>query len=170
MMHCHYLLSVDDTILSMPEVTLPVVPGMEGCHWALRKADKEGRKQLVKMLLEGKPVKAKEAVGWLVDFSGSLETSLKKAWQIMQKGTSVLPLRKVEENSIGKISFDEKIFYGANGKEESVKAIAKCIEDSCNAKLSEAISIQAIHSANFMVTKLCRKGKVGSEYDKIMTV
>jgi hypothetical protein len=29
MMHCHYLLAVEDAVLGMPEVTLPVVPGME---------------------------------------------------------------------------------------------------------------------------------------------
>ena len=29
-MHCHYLISRDDAVLGMPEVTLPVVPGMEG--------------------------------------------------------------------------------------------------------------------------------------------
>jgi hypothetical protein len=141
---------------------------MEGCHWAMRKTKKEDRKNILKMLLHGKQIHAKETVGWLADYSDSLENSLKKTWQIMQKGISVLPLRKVEEDSLGKISFDEKIFSGANGTAESARAIAKCIEDSCNAKLPEAISIQASHSAKFMVTKLCRKGKVGIEYDKIM--
>ena len=38
LMHCHYLVAVDDAALGMPEVTLPVVPGMEGCHWPFRKA------------------------------------------------------------------------------------------------------------------------------------
>lgn len=170
MMHCHYLLSVDDTVFSMPEVTLPVVPGMEGCHWAIRKANKEGRKQLVKMLMEGKTVKAKDSVGWLVDFSGSLELSLKKAWQIMQKGNGVLPVRKVEEKSLGKISFAEAKISPATdvSVEEARKAISDCIEASCNTTLDKAISIQAKHSANFMVTKLCRKGRVGNEYDKVM--
>ena len=87
----------------------------------------------------------------------------------MEKGTAVLPMRKVESNSLEKISFDENVFSSANGNGESVRAIAKCIEDSCNAKLSEAISIQAKHSADFMVSKFCRNGIVGSEYDKVMS-
>ena len=33
MMHCHVLIAVEGAQLGMPEVTLPVVPGMEGCHW-----------------------------------------------------------------------------------------------------------------------------------------
>jgi len=31
----------------MPEVTLPVVPGMEGCHWPFRKADPSDHKKLL---------------------------------------------------------------------------------------------------------------------------
>ncbi|TAL56435.1 MAG: hypothetical protein EPN85_14990 [Bacteroidetes bacterium] len=169
MMHCHYLFATEETVFSMPEVTLPVVPGMEGCHWAIRKAKPEDRKHLVKMLLEGKPMKAKETIGWLVDFAGPLEMALKKAWQIMEKGTSVLPLRKIEEKSLGKIDFSSAKVAPVSdvSLEEARKAIAKCVEDSCVASLADSIAIQAKHSAEFMITKLCRKGKVGSEYDKV---
>lgn len=169
MMHCHYLFAIEDTTLAMPEVTLPVVPGMEGCHWAIRKAKPADRKQLINMLMQGKQVKAKETAGWFVDYSDSLENCLKKAWQIMEKGTSVFPLRKVDEKALGKIAFDESIFTQGNGTGEARKVIAKCIEESCNAPLEKAIAIQAKHSADFMVSKLCRKGKVGSEYDKILS-
>ena len=41
MLHCHFVVAVDDASLGMPEVTLPVVPGMEGCHWPLRKVGSE---------------------------------------------------------------------------------------------------------------------------------
>ncbi len=167
MMHCHYLFATEDTSLAMPEVTLPVVPGMEGCHWAIRKAKPADRKNLIKMLLDGKQLKAKETIGWFVDYSDNLESCLKKAWQIMEKGTSALPLRKVEEGALGKLSFDKNLF-SENGILESQKFIADCIENSCNTKLADAVIIQAKHSAEFMVSKLCRKGKVGSEYDKIM--
>jgi len=58
-------------MLGMPEVTLPVVPGMEGCHWP-----SEGRyvavAQAGRMLLSGAPVKAKDAVGWLIDYAGPM--------------------------------------------------------------------------------------------------
>lgn len=167
MMHCHYLFATEDTSLAMPEVTLPVVPGMEGCHWAIRKAKPADRKNLIKMLLDGKQLKAKETIGWFVDYSDNLENCLKKAWQIMEKGTSALPLRKVEEGALGKLPFDKNLF-SENGILESQKFIADCIENSCNTKLADAVTIQAKHSAEFMVSKLCRKGKVGSEYDKIM--
>jgi enoyl-CoA hydratase/carnithine racemase len=40
-MHCHYVVSFDDAKLGMPEVTLPVAPVMEGCHWSFRKARKQ---------------------------------------------------------------------------------------------------------------------------------
>lgn len=121
------------------------------------------------MLLEGKQIKAKETVGWLTDYSGNLEDCLRKAWQVMEKGTEVLPLRMVEEKSLGNISFEEKIFTNANGMAESVRAIAKCIEESCRATLSDAVTVQAKLSADFMLSKSCRKGKVGIEYDKVMS-
>lgn len=169
MMHCHYLFATEDVLLAMPEVTLPVVPGMEGCHWALRRINLSDRKNILKMLLEGKQIKAKETVGWLTDYSGNLEDCLRKAWQVMEKGTEVLPLRMVEEKSLGNISFEEKIFTNANGMAESVRAIAKCIEESCRATLSDAVTVQAKLSADFMLSKSCRKGKVGIEYDKVMS-
>ncbi len=167
MMHCHYLLAVDNTKFSMPEVTLPVVPGMEGCHWAFRKAKKEDRKNLLAMLLTGNSIQAKETIGWLCDYSGNLENCLKKAWQILQVGTSVLPLRKVEEKSLGEVPIDENLIAGANGLGEAMKAIAECVKASCNTTLDKAINIQAKHSAGFMVTTHCRKGRVGIEYDKM---
>ena len=168
MMHCHYLIAEENTVFSMPEVTLPVVPGMEGCHWAIRKAKNEGRKKLLDMLLKGKSLKAQDTAGWLCDYTGKLEDGLRKAWQIMQKGTSVLPLRKVDENPLSKLPLDKTLIAGANGMQEAMKAIADCVEASCNTTLDKAITIQAKHSADFMVTKLCRKGRVGTEYDKVM--
>ena len=45
MSHCHYLVAVDDAAMGFPEVTLPVVPGMEGCHWPFRRTDGEGARQ-----------------------------------------------------------------------------------------------------------------------------
>jgi enoyl-CoA hydratase/carnithine racemase/3-hydroxyacyl-CoA dehydrogenase len=168
MMHCHYLLAEENTVFAMPEVTLPVVPGMEGCHWVFRKTKKEDRNNLLNMLLQGKSFKAKETGGWLCDYSGNLEDVLKKAWSIMQHGTTILPMRKIDEKPLGKLSFDKKYFSGANGMKEAMKAIADCVEASCNTTLDKAISVQAKHSAGFMVTKLCRSGRVGSEYDKLM--
>ncbi len=168
MMHCHYLFADADTTLAMPEVTLPVVPGMEGCHWAIRKAKPADRKKVIKMLLDGKPVKAVETVGYFVDYASSLENGLKTAWNIMQKGSSVLPVRKIEKKAFKIFTKDVIISEASNPSvEEARLAIANCIEASCNTNIEKAIEIQAKHSAEFMITKLCRKGRVGSEYDKI---
>ncbi|MGB4897606.1 MAG: enoyl-CoA hydratase/isomerase family protein [Ignavibacteria bacterium] len=170
MMHCHYLIATEETIFAMPEVTLPVVPGMEGCHWALRKVKSSDRKHLIKMLLEGNQVPAKDSKGWLVDYAGTLDSSLKIAWKIMQNGYSVLPLRKVNEKPIGKIEINPVENFSTSDESISAtrRAISDCIKESTNVKLSEAIFVQANHSAEFMISKLCRKGRVGSEYDKIM--
>ncbi len=169
MMHCHYLFADADTTLAMPEVTLPVVPGMEGCHWAIRKAKPADRVKLMALLMNGKQVKAKETVGWFVDYAGSLENGLKKAWEVMQKGSKALPLRKVEEKAFKVAVKDARVPASSDPAVNAArKAIADCVEASCNAPLAKAIEIQAKHSAEFMVTPLCRKGRVGSEYDKVM--
>jgi enoyl-CoA hydratase len=170
MMHCHFLLADENTSLAMPEVTLPVVPGMEGCHWAIRKAKPEDRSHLYKMLLDGKPLKAKNAIGWLIDFSGSQEETLKKAWELVTQNENTLKLRQPEENPISNFVIDDSILSPVTdlSMEEARKVIAKCIEDSCKSTLEDAIAVQAKLSGEFMVSKLCRKGKVGSEYDKIM--
>lgn len=162
MIHCHYLFTTDETVIAMPEVTIPVVPGMEGCHWAIRKADAEGRQRLIAMLLDGKQVKAKDTQGWMVDYAGPLESGLKKAWEIMDIGTAAMPMRKVEASSL-----NLKLNGAAGTAQDARKYIADCIEAACNAPLADAITIQAKHSAGFMTGKLCRKGRVGSEYDKI---
>lgn len=169
MMHCHYLFAAEEVVLAMPEVTLPVLPGMESCHWPFRKANNTNRKYLLHMLLEGKPVKAKDAVGWLVDYTGTTETTLQKAWQVMENGTSALPMRAFEEKPIKEIQIAEVNLPHHDGPlQEARDAIAGCIAESCNAPLAEAIAIQARHSARFMISQPCRKGKIGSEYDKLM--
>ena len=170
MMHCHYLITDENTDISMPEVTLPVIPGMEGCHWAIRKAGEKDRSRLVKMLLEGKRTKAKDTKGWLVDYAGPMEDAIQKAWEIMQNGTSALPLRKVETRPLGISTAKVKLPKATDpAVKDARRAISDCIEASCNTTLAKAISVQAKHSAEFMVTKTCRRGSVGQAFDKIMS-
>ncbi len=45
-------------------------------------------------------------------------------------------------------------------------AIGENIRASCGAPLSEALGIQAQHSAEFMVSKPCLKSLIGSDYTK----
>ncbi len=163
MMHCHYLVAVDHAMLAMPEVTLPVVPGMEGCHWALRRAAPADRHKLVNMLLGGAPVKAKDAVGWLVDHSSDLGGCLRVARSIMRDGASALAMRPLEPGA-----FTVEGLNGGGQGDEARKAIAACIQAACGTSLEEALAVQARHSATFMAGQPCRRGRVGAERDKVM--
>src|SRR5207237_5172974 len=80
MIHCHHLVAVEDAQLGWPEVTLPVVPGMEGCHWPFRHAAPEHWPRLLHLLLTGESVRARYAVGWLVDWAGPMDGALRTAY------------------------------------------------------------------------------------------
>jgi enoyl-CoA hydratase/carnithine racemase/3-hydroxyacyl-CoA dehydrogenase len=170
MLHCHYLVALEDTDLGMPEVTLPVVPGMEGCHWPFRKARSRDWPKLLNLLLGGQFVKARDSLGWLVDFSGSLDQCLKMAWSMMTDGDHGISKRILETKSLKGLPKE------ISGLEETAdpgigaarKAIFKTIQDSCQSSLDEALDIQSRHSAEFMVSTTCMKGVIGSEYSKTM--
>ena len=171
LMHCHYLVSFDDAKLGMPEVTLPVVPGMEGCHWSFRKARKEDWMKLLVLLLEGKQVSAKESVGWLIDFAGPHKEALQTAWKIVTGKDNNLPKREVNKKALATVPSDIRLEPAENPlMEASRKAILDTILDSCSADLNEALTIQAKHSANFMVSNSCKQGKIGAEYNRVMNV
>ena len=172
LIHCHYVVSVNDAMLGAPEVTLPVVPGMEMCHWSFRKAKPEDRLKLVKMLLSGKSVKANEAAGWLVDYAGNIDDALSNAWAIASGSETQIAKRMLIETAITDIPSDFSAIGQSN--DESViaarKAIFDTIKDSCSCTLTEALEIQSRHSAAFMTGKHCNKGFVGSDYQKTMLV
>ncbi|MEE9165010.1 MAG: enoyl-CoA hydratase-related protein [Nitrospinota bacterium] len=172
LMHCHYLVSKEDGELGMPEVTLPVVPGMEGCHWPYRKASPEDWPKLHQMLLSGKSVKAKDAVGWLIDYAGTLEDSLQMVWKIATEGDHGLQKRTIQLNALKnmptKVNLpDSRVDSLYPAVDAARKAIMSCIQDSCNASLSEALTIQAKHSAKFMSSSFCRSGRIGLEAVKM---
>jgi enoyl-CoA hydratase/carnithine racemase len=172
LMHCHYLLAVEGADLGMPEVTLPVVPGMEGCHWPFRKTGSRHWPKLFKLLLEGRSVRAAEAVGWLLDYAGPMEEVLKTAWSLVTDGDRKLSRRTLEAKPL------EGLPGGAVGLEEAGdaavaaarQAIMETIRASCQAPLSEAVTIQARHSAGFMTGAFCKKGAIGTAHKKTMTV
>ena len=169
--HCHYLVAVEGAVLGMPEVTLPVVPGMEGCHWPFRKANQTEWPKLVRMLLTGAPVKAKDAVGWLIDYSGPTQESLETVWTLASGGAANSPMRKLDEGVLEGIPTDVGISVSDNtAKEAARKAIMDSIKNSCGVPLSEALDIQARHSADFMVTSSCREGSIGAEHEKVVMV
>lgn len=171
MMHCHYLLSADDAQLGMPEVTLPVVPGMEGCHWSFRKADPSHYHKVLEMLLGGGFIPAREAQGWLVDYAGPLEEILKKAWLIATGGDHKLTLRKLQRETLHIPKEVPKLAATDNPLiQEARKAIMDTIQASCGATLAQALEVQARHSAGFMTTNACQKGAIGASAKRVLEV
>ncbi|MBP8725776.1 MAG: hypothetical protein KBF37_05385 [Saprospiraceae bacterium] len=172
MMHCHYLFATDAVVLSMPEVTLPVVPGMEGCHWPFRKTNEAGRLQLAKMLLAGRPVKAAEALGWLVDRTGPQESLLGEAWNLVNGDESIATRRPFEHEALPPIRFGaiDGLDHSDAQLEQAREAIRTTIKEACGANLTDALRIQAEHSAAFMISALCHKGVVGAAWSKIASI
>ncbi len=166
LMHCHYVVAVEDAALGMPEVTLPVVPGMEGCHWPFRKAGSDDWPKLLRLLLGGSPVKAGQAVGWLIDYAGSLEETLETAWTVATEGDHRLHRREPVEGGLEGVPTEVGGLPDAGdpGIEAARKAIMDSIQSSCRATLGEALEVQTKRSAEFMTTAHCRKGRVGAEY------
>ncbi len=170
MMHCHYLIALEDATLGMPEVTLPVIPGMEGCHWPLRKAKKDDQSKILGMLLTGEYVKAKTAVGWLLDFAGSIDDCLKTAWNIASGSKHDIKSRTLNQNAFD-VSLNGSLRPANNVVTDAArKAIFECIQQSCAATLGEALKIQARHSGSFMAGKYCNDGAIGADASKVLSV
>lgn len=169
MMHCQYLIAPEQVKFAMPEVTLPVIPGMEGCHWVLRKTSTDKHSKMLEMLLHGKQINAKQAEGFLVDFTGTTNECLSMTKNILENGDIVLPKRKIKEEAMPQITSEiEKMIWSENPQILSAqKEIADCVIAACSTTVDEALSIQAKVSAKFMSGQLFRKGKIGVEYDKI---
>jgi enoyl-CoA hydratase/carnithine racemase len=170
--HCHYLVAVEDAQLGMPEVTVPVVPGMEGCHWPFRKAPSADWPKLLRLLLSGRPVKAADAVGWLADFAGPVDQALQTAWLVATEGAHGLKRRPVERGALKAKPIEVGDLAGADSPatEAARKAILDAIQASYSASLAEALDVQSKHSAGFMLTEACQSGRVGAEYKKTMKV
>ena len=172
MMHCHYMVAVATAELGMPEVTLPVVPGMEGCHWPFRKAKPEEWPRLLGLLLTGELVRANDTVGWLVDYAGPVNEALKTAWKIVTEREHDVPRRVVEDGPLKGLGSQVSDVAGPSGSDADAarRAIVDTVLASCQATLAESIAIQAKHSARFMTGEHCRRGVVGAAFKKTMTV
>ena len=169
LVHCHYLVAVQNARFAMPEVTLPVVPGMEGCHWPFRKAPRDEWPKLVRLLLSGSPVTAQDAVGWLIDAAAPLPKALETVWLLASSGAAGLSMRPLDEGPLKDLPAEAGIPASDNPAVEAARAaIMQSIRASCGVPLSEALDIQARHSAAFFVTPFCRDGVVGVECSKTM--
>lgn len=172
MTHCHHVVSLDSAQLGFPEVTLPVVPGMEGCHWPFRKATREQQSKLLSLLLGGRPVAAAQATGWLIDFAGPMEAVLSTAWNLASGKDAGVPRRTFEAGAMRDVPTDVAGLPAAGSQATAAarKAIVDTVVASCGVPVAEALTVQALHSAKFMVTDACTRGVVGGEYAKTMKV
>jgi enoyl-CoA hydratase/carnithine racemase len=166
--HCHYLVAVESADLGMPEVTLPVIPGMEGCHWILRKTAPESWHKVLSLLLEGRSLKANNAVGWLVDYAGPLNDCIKTCWSIA-KGDASFVRREVNEKRLTGIPAEPAGLSPAVSPNMAAarQGILASIRDSCGAPLADALTIQAKHSAEFVMSSSFRTGAIYSTYAKV---
>ena len=172
LMHCHHMVAVDDARFGWPEVTLPVVPGMEACHWPLRRTDAAGRGKVLEMLLTGRPVKAADALGWLVDRAGSMDDALKAAWDLASTGDAGDGRRPVADGALAGIADEVPNLPDADSPqmEAGREAIMGCVKASTEVGVAEALEVQARIAAEFLAGPVCRKGVVGGEYAKTMRV
>ena len=173
LMHAHHLVAVEDARLGWPEVTLPVVPGMEACHWPLRRAPAADRPRVLEMLLTGRPVRALEGAGWLVDVAAPLDEALGAAWGLATADDpSAAPRRGLEEAAMVDVLSLTPELPEADGPamEAGREAIRACIQASCGVPSGEALEVQARRAAEFLAGPVVRKGAVGAEYARATRV
>jgi hypothetical protein len=145
---------------------------MEACHWPFRRAAREHWPKLVAMQLGGAPVKAGDAVGWLIDHAGPMDDALKTAWRIATGADGGLKKRALAIGPLQGVPADASGLPAADGPltETARAAIAACIRASCGATLAEALPLQARIAAEFLHSKPCREGRVGVEFERTMRV
>jgi hypothetical protein len=147
------MVGAENASLGFPEVTLPVIPGMEGCRWTFRKVNSANYLNILNLLLTGKFVKAKGSVGWLTDFAGTMDASIKMAWDFASGGNHDLKKRELNEGIITDVP---KELAGLDIEDISLVEARKVI--------------LAKHSGSFMSSKLCKKGVIGTAYVKTWLV
>lgn len=168
--HCHYLVAHNQSSLCMPEITLPVVPGMEGTHWFFRRAEKRDWHKVAHLLMSGREVVASEMEGWLVDYAGSMEEALKVAYQLASGERGDIPFRRVREDPFGLEPTILESIANQRTDPDARKAIARSAIEACHVSLSEALEVQAHHSATFMTHPACHRGTVGSLWKRTKEV
>ncbi|HET9766078.1 MAG TPA: hypothetical protein VFS60_04490 [Thermoanaerobaculia bacterium] len=167
-LHCHHVVAVDSVGLGFPEVTLPVIPGMEGCHWPFRNARREDWPRLLDLLLTGKPVRAAQATGWLVDVAAPLEEALQAAWSLAS-GAGGAERRRVEEGPLAGVV---EALPAPAETGNATADVARCVIydtvlAACGVPLSQALDVQSRHSAAFMTDKACKSGVVGTAWAQL---
>jgi len=93
---------------------------------------------------------------------------LKTVWRIATEGGSAPAERKLNAGALDGIPHEAEGLAesGDPAIQAARHAIMESVRSSCGAPLGEALSIQAKHSAGFMTTPHCRRGRVGAEYSR----
>ena len=122
-------------------------------------------------MMMGRSVRAADAVGWLIDYTGPMEDALQTAWKVASGSDHGLQQRVVEAGALdGPPVPTVGLPPGTPETEAARKAIADCVDAACRVPLADALGTQAKHSAGFMVSKACRKGAIGDAFKKTMAV
>ena len=171
-MHCHWVVAVDDARVGWPEVNLPVVPGMEGCHWPFRRAAKEHWPKIAHALLSGEAVKAKDAVGWLIDAAQPMNEALATAWALANGTAKGIAKRPLETGALAGVpTTSDKLAAPDDPLVEAGRAgIVACMTAGCGTTAAEALPLQAKLAAEFLASKPCRDGRVGQEASRVLAV
>jgi len=169
MMHCHHLVAVDEARVGWPEATLPVVPGMEACHWPFRRARKEHWPRLLALLLSAQPARARDCLGWLVDAAAPMDEALKATWALAtgagpaKRGLHSAPLAGVPTDVAGLDEAEDPGMAAARA------TIAHCVREACALPVGDALVVQALIAAEFLASAPCREGRVGAERARVMS-
>ena len=117
-------------------------------------------------------MKAAEALGWLVDRTGPQESLLGEAWNLVNGDESIATRRPFEHEALPPIRFGaiDGLDHSDAQLEQAREAIRTTIKEACGANLTDALRIQAEHSAAFMISALCHKGVVGAAWSKIASI
>jgi enoyl-CoA hydratase/carnithine racemase len=171
-MHCHFVVAEEEVRFGFPEVSLPVVPGMEGCHWLFRRAAPAHWPRIAHALLSGEAVKAKQAVGWCVDVAEPLPQALATAWALAAGTRTDVPRRPLATGALTGVPTSVPTLAPADDPlvEAGRAAIADCITRACAATAAEALDLQARIAAEFLASAPCRAGRVGQEASRILEV
>jgi enoyl-CoA hydratase/carnithine racemase/3-hydroxyacyl-CoA dehydrogenase len=174
-LHCHFVVAESSVGLGFPEVTLPVVPGMEGCHLPFRRSAREHWPKIAELLLGGQSVQAKAAQGWVIDYAGPLDEALRVAWALAGGDTDAgetaagVERRPQVDGPLDGIAalLNEATTrdLGAGGV-----AIRNTILAATAVSLAESLELQSRHSAKFMLSSACRQGVVGQARDRVERV
>ena len=148
------------------------VPGMEGCHWPFRRMAREHWPRFLAMLLDGRPEKAKDTIGWLADFAGGLDDVLQIAYTVASGGEHGLAPRGLEEGTLDGVVEAAPDLPGAVSPEMEAgrRAILDTIRAASSVSLGEALEIQAKHSGGFMTGDACKRGVIGTAWKKTVLV